>query len=297
MRSSGTLSCIAAGAGFGAMGVLGKLAYDDGVTVGTLLAARFALAGLVFWALMAASGAGRELRALRRRDVLTALALGAGCYALQAGAYFAALPRMDAGLLSLLVYLFPAFVTVAAIALGRESADTRRVGALAIALTGLVLVLAGAETGGLDPLATALGIAAALVCTVYILVSGSIANRMSPQLFSTLVCTGAAVTLTAGSAALGQLQPGAVTAPGWGWLTCLALVSTVAAISLQFAGIARVGPTVASILCTVEPVVTVVLAFVVFGEVLGAAQLLGGGLVLAGVIVLQLRPRERLATA
>jgi len=297
MRSSGTLSCIAAGAGFGAMGVLGKLAYDDGVTVGTLLAARFALAALVFWALLAASGAGRELRALRRRDVLTALALGAGCYALQAGAYFAALPRMDAGLLSLLVYLFPAFVTVAAIALGRESADTRRVGALAIALTGLVLVLAGAETGGLDPLATALGIAAALVCTVYILVSGSIANRMSPQLFSTLVCTGAAVTLTAGSAALGQLQPGAVTAPGWGWLTCLALVSTVAAISLQFAGIARVGPTVASILCTVEPVVTVVLAFVVFGEVLGAAQLLGGGLVLAGVIVLQLRPRERLATA
>ena len=87
MRSSGTLSCIAAGAGFGAMGVLGKLAYDDGVTVGTLLAARFALAALVFWALMAASGAGRELRALRRRDMLTALALGAGCYAAQAGAY------------------------------------------------------------------------------------------------------------------------------------------------------------------------------------------------------------------
>ena len=204
---------------------------------------------------------------------------------------------MDAGLLSLLVYLFPAFVTVAAIALGRESADRRRVGALAIALTGLVLVLAGAETGGLDPLATALGLCAALVCTVYILVSGSIAERMSPQLFSTLVCSGAAVTLSAGSAALGQLQPGAVTAPGWAWLACLALVSTVAAISLQFAGIARVGPTVASILCTVEPVVTVVLAFVVFGEVLGAAQLLGGGLVLAGVIVLQLRPRERLATA
>jgi drug/metabolite transporter (DMT)-like permease len=297
MRSSGTLSCIAAGAGFGAMGVLGKLAYDDGVTVGTLLAARFALAAVVFWALMAASGAGRELRELRRGDLLTALALGAGCYAAQAGAYFAALPRMDAGLLSLLVYLFPAFVTVAAIALGRERADTRRVGALAIALTGLVLVLAGAETGGLDLLATALGLAAALVCTVYILVSGSIAERMSPQLFATFVCSGAAVTLTAGAAALGQLQPGAVTAPGWGWLACLALVSTVAAISLQFAGIARVGPTVASILCTVEPVVTVLLAFAVFGEVLGAAQLLGGGLVLAGVIVLQLRPRERLATA
>ncbi len=189
------------------MGVLGKLAYDDGVTVGTLLATRFALAALVFWALMAASGAGRELRALRRRDVLTALALGAGGYAAQAGAYFAALPRMDAGPLSLLVYLFPAFVTVAAIPLGRERVDARRFGALVLASSGLVLVLASAETGGLDPLGIALGLAAALVCSVYILVSGSIAGRMAPRVFSTLVCSGAAVTLTAGAGVLGQLRP------------------------------------------------------------------------------------------
>ena len=36
---------------------------------------------------------------------------------------------------------------------------------------------------------------------------------------------------------------------------------------------------------------TVVLAFIVFGETLGPAQLLGGALVLAAVFVLQLRPR------
>ena len=64
-------------------------------------------------------------------------------------------------------------------------------------------------------------------------------------------------------------------------------------MSLLFAGIARVGPTVASILSTVEPVVTVLLAFLVFGEVLGAAQLLGGALVLCSVLVLYMRPLAR----
>jgi drug/metabolite transporter (DMT)-like permease len=108
--------------------------------------------------------------------------------------------------------------------------------------------------------------------------------------FSTLVCTGAAVTLTLGAALLGELRPGDVTVGGWGWLSCLALISTVGAVSLFFIGIARVGPTVASILSTVEPVVTVLLAFVVFGEVLGAAQLLGGLLVLGSVLVLYARP-------
>jgi drug/metabolite transporter (DMT)-like permease len=77
-----------------------------------------------------------------------------------------------------------------------------------------------------------------------------------------------------------------VTAVGWGWLACIAGVSTVSAIALFFAGLRRAGPTSASILATVEPVVTVVLAFLVFGETLGAVQLVGGALVLSAVPVL-----------
>jgi drug/metabolite transporter (DMT)-like permease len=275
------------------MGVLGKLAYGDGSTVGTLLATRFALAALLFWVLMLAGRATSELRDLSRRDLLTALALGALGYAAQAGAYFAALARMEAGPLSLLVYTYPAIVAVAGVLLGRERFDARRLAALVLASSGLVLVLASAGTGQLDPLGVALGLAAAGVYSAYILVSGSIAGRMGPRVFSTLVCSGAAVTLTAGAGLLGELRPQDLTAAGWGWLTCLALVSTVAAVSLLFAGIARVGPTVASILSTVEPVVTVLLAFLVFGEVLGAAQLLGGALVLCSVLVLYMRPLAR----
>ena len=106
------------------------------------------------------------------------------------------------------------------------------------------------------------------------------------------------MSLTAGSALLGDLHPGEVTAAGWGWLAGIAVVSTVAAVSLFFAGLKRVGPTTASILSTVEPVVTVVLAFLVFGELLGTLQLLGGALVIAAVLVLgSYRPREAIGGA
>jgi drug/metabolite transporter (DMT)-like permease len=50
-----------------------------------------------------------------------------------------------------------------------------------------------------------------------------------------------------------------------------------------------VGPSNASILSTFEPPVTVVLAFLVFGEHLGAVQLAGGALVLSAVVLLQAR--------
>jgi drug/metabolite transporter (DMT)-like permease len=298
MKSSGTLLCLGSASAFGAMAVLGKLAYDDGATVGTLLAIRFLLAAVLFWALVFAGGTAGELRSIGGRDLGVGLALGACGYAIQAGCYFTALERIDASLLSLLLYTFPAMVAAAAIALGRERIDARRVAALVLASGGLALVVAGAGTGALDPLGAALGLGAAVVYSTYILVSEGIVGRVGPRLLSALVCSGAAVTLTLGSALLGEFRPGELTAAGWGWLAALALVSTVAAVSLFFAGLRRVGPTTASILSTAEPVVTVLLAFLVFGELLGAVQLLGGALVLGAVLVLaSYRPRQAIEGA
>lgn len=289
VRSSGTLMCLASGAGFGAMAVFGKLSYEEGVTVGTLLTVRFALAAALFWLLLVARGGLRDVRAMTRRDVGFALALGACGYALQAGGFFAALDRMDASLLALILYTYPAMVAAVAVALGRERLDGRKVAALLLASTGLVLVLAGAGAGEIDPLGAALGLGAAITYTTYILVGQRVVARVRPRVLSTIVCTGAAASLLVGTTLLGEFRPGEVTAEGWGWLMCLAVVSTVVAVSLFFAGLERVGPTAASILSTIEPVVTVALAFLVFGEVLGTVQLAGGALVLAAVFVLNAR--------
>jgi drug/metabolite transporter (DMT)-like permease len=294
MPSLGALLCLASAVAFGAMAIFGKLAYGDGASVGTLLSVRFLIAAALFWTLVLCSRGTRHLRTLARRDVCTALALGAVGYSAQAGAYFSALDRLDASLLSLLLYTFPAMVTVAAIALRRERANLRAFAALALSSAGLVLVLAGAASGALDPLGTLLGLSAAVIYTAYILTSAGIAGRVDCLVLSALVCTGAAATLTLASALRGDLHPGDVSAAGFGWLAGIAVVSTVVAVTLFFAGLRRVGPTTAAILSTAEPVTTVGLAYLAFGESLGPAQLAGGALVLAAVPVLataRSRPR------
>jgi drug/metabolite transporter (DMT)-like permease len=287
MSPTGTVACLASAAAFGAMGIFGKLAYDEGANVGTLLATRFVLAAALLWLVVFCAGRARDLRTLSRRDVGIALALGAVGYGAQAGGYFAALQRLDASLLSLLVYTFPVIVAVTAIALGRERASCRTAIALALASIGLVLVLAGAAAGALDALGTALGLGAAVVYSAYILSSEGVAARVGPLALTALVCTGAALTLTLAGIAGGDLHPRSVSAAGFAWLGGLAVLSTVGAIALFFAGLRRVGPTAASILSTLEPVVTVVLAFAAFGESLGRAQLAGGALVLAAVLAVR----------
>jgi drug/metabolite transporter (DMT)-like permease len=279
----GPLLCLLSAAGFGAMAIFGKLAYDAGVELGDLLLVRFALAAAVLLAVAAAAGA---LRGLPRRSVLAALGMGAVGYATQAGLFFAALERMDASLLALVLYAYPALVLVAAVALRRERATPRRVAALVAATAGTALVLLGAASGALDPLGTAMGFGAALAYTAYILAGDRVLAGVPPVALSALVCTGAAGTFAVGALLTGGPELG-FGAAGWGWLAAIALVSTVGAILAFFAGLARVGPSGASILSTLEPVVTVALAAAAFGEALGAVQLLGGALVLSAVVVMQ----------
>ena len=190
------------------MAIFGKLAYDAGVGVLTLLFVRFAIAAPVLWVARAAAAA-----ALRRppapRTLLAALTLGAVGYAMQAGLYFAALERMDASLLSMLLYTFPAFVTVAAIALGRETPSRRRIGALLVSSGGLRARAARRRRGRASTgSAPRMGVGAALTYTAYILVSDRVGGGIEALPLSALVTTGAAITFGIAGAATGSLDAG-----------------------------------------------------------------------------------------
>jgi drug/metabolite transporter (DMT)-like permease len=272
------------------MAIFAKEAYRSGVSVTTLLALRFAIAAGAFWAIVAVR---RPISPLPARGiVLGGLALGAVGYAGEAGAFFAALTRIDASLTSLLLYAYPALVFAAAVALRRERVDRRRLAALALATGGAALVLAGGGAGALDPLGVALALGAAVSYSAYILVADRILTRLDPFVLSALIATGAALSFAVVGTATGSLDLRVAT-DGWAWIGALALLSTVVAISAFLTGLPKVGPATASIASTVEPVVTVSLAMAFFGERLQSVQLAGGALVLSAVILLAAKVRLR----
>jgi len=285
---------------FGAMAIFGKLAFAAGVTTETLVVLRFSFAALLLGALLLLRPALRRHEPADPRPllpaVLVALGLGAFGYAVQASLYFAALERLDAPLVALVLYTFPVMVTVGAVLLGRERFTAMRVLALATATVGTVLVLAGAGGLGFDTIGVLLAFGAAVTYTVYILVSDTVLHRLPPVVLTTLVMTGAAAAT--GVRALFSGGAGvSFGAAGWFWIACIVVVSTVLAVLAFFAGMKRTGASTTSILSTFEPVVSAALAAAVLGEVLTPVQLLGALLVLAAAVIVQLRPRRADRTA
>jgi drug/metabolite transporter (DMT)-like permease len=123
-------------------------------------------------------------------------------------------------------------------------------------------------------------------------VSAGQLERTDPFLLTALVTTGAAVALTIGPAAQSDLtlRMGADT---YAFIGVVALVAVVG-MTAFVAGIGRLGASRASIVSAVQPALTPVLGFAVFSDRLGPEQVLGGGLVVSAVVVLELRVRRPL---
>jgi drug/metabolite transporter (DMT)-like permease len=257
--------------------VLADIAYDAGVDPVTLLAGRFAIAGLCMVGVLRA---GRYAWP-RGRTLAFLVGLGAICYVTQSLLYFVALTVASSALVALLLYVYPAIVTIVAAALLREPLTGRKALALVVALGGTALTIGRAPDG--TPLGIGLALGAAVAYAVYILLSSRVGPRAGAIPSATVVMLAAGAVLTIIALVRGPQLPDS--AAGWAAVVGLALISTVVAIVAFFAGLERIGPAEASTVSTTEPVTAVLLAALVLGERLSTGQIVGGTLIVMAVML------------
>ncbi|HMW55568.1 MAG TPA: DMT family transporter [Accumulibacter sp.] len=277
-RLGGFVCIVASAAGFGAMPIFAKLAYAESVDLPSMLFLRFALAGLMMALLMRVRGMVWP----RGRNLLLLVAMGGIGYVAQSFCYFAALQYATASLTALLLYLYPAIVTVLSALLAQRRLSPLRLLAVAAALFGTGLAVGGSLAGSV--LGILLGIGAALIYSVYILVGERVTPLVGAMPAATVIMLSAALVFGLIVLSRGAAFPASPAA--WAAIGGIALFSTVVAMITFFAGMARLGAADAATLSTLEPVVTVILAAIFLGEAIGSWQIAGGAIILAAVVVL-----------
>ncbi|KKX56119.1 DMT family transporter [Brevibacillus borstelensis] len=278
---AGVLYVFASAAGFGVMSIFAIYAYEAGASVSTLLFLRFLLAALLFFVWMAVK---REPLRISRQQGLALFCLGGVLYTLQSLSFFSSVQYIPASMAALLLYTFPVYVAVLNYFVNKEALRKQTIGAMALSLAGLVLVL-GLSFDGIQPLGVGLALAAAVLYSVYFIVGNRVVTGLSPYVTSAYVSLFAAIS-TFGLA----LKDGgpALNFSGQGWLALggIVLFSTILAMGCLFRGIQLIGSTRASVLSTLEPVVTIGFSALLFGERLGWLQMLGGFAVLLGAVLI-----------
>jgi drug/metabolite transporter (DMT)-like permease len=75
-----------------------------------------------------------------------------------------------------------------------------------------------------------------------------------------------------------------------GWIALIALsVSTLIAVLLLFVSINRIGPFRSAVIMNLEPLLATVISVPVLGEILSPLQMVGGIVMLAALVVFQLK--------
>jgi drug/metabolite transporter (DMT)-like permease len=277
-RFAGTLFVAVSAVGFGALGVFGKLVFADGASIQTVLFLRFLVGGLFMVILVKLL----RLPWPRGKDLGLLVGMGALGYVGQAFCYFSALRHATAGLTALLLYLYPSLVALAAAMLGRQRLTWLKGTAIAASLVGVFLTVSdGLEGSGAG---VVFGIGAAVIYTIYILVGERVVARTGSLPATTVIMVSAAAVFGMGVVAEGPAWPGSQA--GWLAMAGIALLSTVVAMVGFFAGMQRLGATDAATISTLEPVVTLLLAYGILGETLGMKQSAGALMVICAVLVL-----------
>lgn len=188
---------------------------------------------------------------------------------------------------TLLANLAPIFVTLAVWVLVRRSPTAAFLAGLAIALTGVALLIgADFRLGARELAGDALGVITAMFYAAYQLtvtrLRASVATA-SLMAWSGLVTAVALlpVALLSGE----QILPATLT--GWVKLIGLALIAQAAGQSLIAYAMAHLPATVSSVGLLLQPVLAALFAWALLGEALGWLQFAGGVTVLVGIRIAQ----------
>jgi drug/metabolite transporter (DMT)-like permease len=311
-QALGIILVLVSAAGFGSGALFVQPLYDEGMEPLAVLFWRFTTAALFGWGFLLASSRRRlSLRSLPRRRVLILLLLGT-LYVGNSYAFIASLQVVSISLASIIAYLYPAIVAVMATRLVRRLEGRRAWLALGISIVGIALTVGGIPAGELPPLwGLALAFANPVIYATWIILQARLAGERpvhergndaglaippgdaeaiseapDPSPAAALMTTATAFVyalLLLGTG--GSISPADVPASVWPALLGLGLVATAIAIQAFYAGVKRVGGARASLISTVEPVYTVVLAVILFGESLTPMQIVGGALVIGAVIL------------
>ncbi len=285
----GVLMVFVSAIAFSAKAIFVKLAYAYSVDALTMMALRMLIAAPFFVVMAVWASHDRTSPALSLRDWGSIVALGlAGMYLSQLFD-FLGLEHVSAGLERTILFLYPTFVVVISAFLASKAIGKREIMALILSYAGIILV-ATHEITFVKNTDTLLGAGlvfiSALTYASYMVGSGPTMHKVGTQRFTgytmIVACVAALTHFSATHSLTSLVLPRQVYLFGF----FMAIVSTVLPVVLLNMGIKKVGGSKASLIGSVGPVSTVLLAAFFLNEVITVKQIIGTGFVLAGVLII-----------
>lgn len=283
-QAAGYLIAVVQAVLYSTLGIFGKLLYATGLDAQQVVVLRFLCATVLLGAFMLVWR--KEPLISRQRAVYIQSAFFFG----SAFLYFFGVERLNAGINTVLFYLFPIIVAAINLVVYHEKISKLTAAAMVLALMGLALI-SGITTGALvmDPVGIACALASALVFAIYTVLiqetgrtEGSFTVTFTISWVCLLIsCIAFAPAVPAMfSLDLYQVAMGCA----------MALASTILPVVLYIQAVKRIGGTLSSLISISETPFSLILAFILLGETIDGMEAIGILFVVVSVVIVTAGP-------
>ena len=271
-----------------ASGSAAKFLFNSGITAFQLCQLRITLSAVsVFiWLLIR----NPQLLRISPRDIFYFLLLGTFGMAAINFTYLFAISKIHVAAAILLQYLAPVFIALYSVIFLREKLSRTTIAALVGALVGCYLVVGAYNLNilALNSAGILGGIGAALSFAWWSVHGEYGMRRYNPWTVMFYAMFFAAIEWNLIHPPL-EAFTRSYTPIVWGWILYIGIIGTILPFGFYYEGINLIRSTRASITATLEPITAGLIAYIFLNEIMEPLQLLGGALVIAAVILLQLK--------
>ncbi len=285
-RLFGVLFVMLAGAGYGTGPWFAQNLERNGANPMGFLTARFTISAILLIAIRLIRMGTANLPNIQ--DALKIFLLGAFGFFISPLLYFIALQDIDSGLVVVIFYIYPAIAILLSWIVYKHKPNLVISVCLFTTLAGVWLTAGQVGDGNFSGII--ITFLSAVFHATYVVAAGSIVKKSDPLTMLTIALSGAAVTFIfvslLGPSSLNPEFP--INTQGWLLVVAMALVITILATALFFAGIKRIGPGVTSMVETFEAVVTISIGVMLMNESITTIQILGAVVVLGSIVTIGL---------
>lgn len=268
---------------FGILSTFVKIGYSEGYTLGQITGAQAFTGCVILWLMHLLFVQQKQpLSISKKTGGLAALGSSTGLVSIF---YYQCVSLLPASIAILLLMQFTWISMLLEFIFYRKKASAGQIVAVLFVLAGTAL--AGDITGGKIDYTIAgivYGLLAALCYSVFLLVSGRIANEMHPVTKSATILTGATIVICTLFPPT-FLWSGVLTEGLWKWALVLSVFGTVIPPLMFSYGIPKAGVGVSSIVSSVELPVAILMSTMVLGERVSAIQWTGVAVILFAVVL------------
>lgn len=264
---------------YGIVPLMTKISSAGGADGITLTFLRASLALPVLYILMKTNGVSMKLSACEKKRIVL---LGVFGGAIPILLLYASYNFISTGLATTLHFIYPLITVIASALLYKEKIPMMKIVSSAAVTIGIFL-FADIESAS-DTFGILLALLSGICYSFYVVyIERSGLDEMDYRKLTFYVL----IIMSVSSFLCGVVSGGMsfkFTMTGWIFAAAVSLVVTLGAMPLFQAGVRYEGASTAGIISTVEPITSVIMGAVFLGEKMGVGQIIGIGIILAGLV-------------